>query len=282
MGATLMYLQNIILKEKQNIHHSNNKSYYIYKYAILVLFIPSIILIPFGPKTVFSYLDYILVFITPLLFTAFLIDIYFIIKLLWGTIYSKILYSIIGYFAYIKATVYAKKIIFINTSVNPDVFQSSINYIAGWLVIPAWIIQINIILSILIFILAFLPQILFIFKDFAKPLFNTIEYQIKIPLNKYIGKNIFFHLFYFIIGSSIFNYYAIKIPYKIYDYSNYNIIKEKIKDNSYYLNNYHFTCNNKEILPNDYIKVIGDNIVSIARKDYKGNITFYKKTCNKL
>jgi len=276
-----MYLQNIMLKEKQNIRHSNNKSYYIYKYAILVLFIPCIILLPFGSKTVYSYINYILVFITPLLFTAFLIDIYFIIKLLWGTIYGKIIYSIVGYFAYIQATVYAKNIIFINTGVNPDVFQSSINYIAGWLLVPAWIIQINIILSILIFILAFLPQILFMFKDLIKPMIEKIKYQITIPIHKYIGKNIFFHLLYFIIGAASFNYYTYQLSYNIYNYSNYNIIKEKIKDNSYYLNNYNYTCNNNEIQSNDYIKVIGDNTVSIARVNYNGKITFYKKICNK-
>lgn len=125
-------------------------------------------------------------------------------------------------------------------------------------------------LGILLFLVVF---IFGIFKDFFDEKYKN-HY-----LRNYIGKNPFLHLMFFLSALGVFNYYVQIIPTKIIEFSTSDLIKEKIKENSYYLNN-HLICNNKKIIWNDYIKIIGDNIVSIARVNNENKIEFYKDTCN--
>lgn len=273
-----IYIQQFIDNRKLEFVNTS-KSYFIYKYSFLLL-LPTVLLFFINTNISYQYFDRISYLTTPLILIAFFIDFFIIVKLLWGTVYGKLIYTIFGYFTYIKTTIYAKKIIYINTGVNPDTFQSSIDFFSGWLLLPAWIIQINIILSVLIIILSILPQILLTFQIIIDPVIHNITINITNKIKKHIGSNILFHFCFFIIGASLFNLKTASIEYKIYKYSNYNLIKKIIRDNSYYISNIK-TCNNKKVLYTDSIKLIGDNFVSVSRTDYKGNITFYKYICNK-
>lgn len=253
---------NFIIKTKEDFFKSQNKSFFIYTYAFIFFLISCVILIIFQKfnkyigETVYIFSIFFLI--------AILLDLYFLTKLIWDKIYIKLIYSILGYFAYIESTVIAKNIIYINIGLNPDSLQSSIDYLSGWFLIPAWIIYISFLFSSLAFVIIIIQCILI----FIKGIFlNSFE------------KKIFFHSSFFLLGISSFSYHCNELIYKIYDYSNSNIVKKKIIETSYYLNN-NFICNNNKIKHNDYIKVIGDNIVSIAKINDDNKITFHKEICN--
>lgn len=265
------------MNEKEDFFKSRNKSFFIYKYALILFTISSLILILIGKLN--SYIGILSFFVSILLLIAIFLDLFFIVRLFWGKLYAKMIYLIIGYFAYIEATVIAKKIVYINTGINPDALQSSIDYLAGWLLIPAWFIYISIFLSYFGIILILLQIILIIFQDFQFRFLESIFNKFNLPLKLCLEKKFIFHICFFLFGIATFNFYSNEIIFDIYKYSSNNIVKEKIKDKSYFINN-GFICNNKKIKNDDYIKVIGDNIVSIVRIDDKNEIKFYKEMCN--
>lgn len=262
--------------DKDDFFKSINKSFFIYKYTLIIFLITSSILLIIGKFN--SYIGIVSFIVSILVLIAILFDLFFIVRFFWGKLYAKIIYTIIGYFAYIKATVIAKNIVYINTGLNPDAFQSAVDYLAGWFLIPAWLTYISIFLFYIGIILIILQYILIISQDlelnFFKRIFSKFNLSFKLDLKKF-----FFHMLFFSLGIGTFQYYSDKIIIDIYTNSSINIIKEKIKNNSYYLNN-KFICNNKKIKNDDYIKVIGDNIISIVRVDSENQITFYKEICN--
>lgn len=265
------------MNDKEDFFKSRNKSFFIYKYALILFVTSSLILLLIGKF--YNYIGVVSFFVSILFLIAILLDLFFIVRLFWGKLYAKIIYLIIGYFAYIEATVIAKKIVYINTGINPDSLQSSIDYLAGWLLIPAWLTYISIFLLFFGFIIIILQFILMIFQDFQCNFLQNIFDKFNLPFESNIEKKLFLHISFFLCGIATFNYYSNKIILDVYTYSTNNIIKKKIKDKSYFINN-GFICNNKEIKNDDYIKIIGDNIVSIVRIDDKNEIKFYKEMCN--
>lgn len=253
-------LENLLKDDRVAITNSVNKSYYIYKYGIILSFI--LILLAY----LFNFNIPWFLIITVILI-AFLLDCYFIIKLLWNTLFGKILYSIFAYFIYIEATVLSERIIFINTNAPPASFSTSVNFLAGMLLLPTWIILISNVLTLLLFSIYFLPLLENIVGFFGK-------LQICLTrIRKYVGKNIVSHLIFFIIGLTISNILSYQLYYNIIEYSNCNLIKSTIKFHSYYPFN-SLICNNKSISEQDYFHLIGDNKVSVAKTDYNGNIIF--------
>ena len=167
-------------------------------------------------------------FIVSILFLiAIFLDLFFIVRLFWGKLYAKIIYLIIGYFAYIEATVIARKIVYINTGINPDALQSSIDYLAGWLLIPAWFIYISMILSYFGIILIFLQFILMIFQDSQFRFLESIFNKFNLPLKLCLEKKFIFHICFFLFGIVTFNFYSNEIIFDIYKYSSNNIHMDK-------------------------------------------------------
>jgi len=273
-------IKNIFYNEKNQFMNTNRKTYYMYKYSFIFLIVASImLLLTSGIETFVNNIGIVTNIITPFILVAFFIDFYFIIRLLWDSVLGKILYSIIGYFAYIKATVHAKEIIYINTLVNPDVYQTSISYIAGWLLIPSWIYYINTIFGLIILFLGFAQILIPILVEPVKLLLAKLNSQIIDKLQEYFENKIHFHTIYFLLAVILINFIIIEpLVTNIYNFSNHNRVKQSIKENSYYLAGN--VCDNKKIRYDDYIKLIGDNIVSIAKTDMTGDIKFYKDKCN--
>lgn len=269
---------NFFIKDKEDFIKSENKSYFIYKYTSIIFVISCLILLCL--EKFYKYIGEVTYVASILFLIAILLDLYFLIKLFWGKTYAKIIYSILGYFAYVKATVIAKNIVYINTGANPDALQSSVDYLAGWLLIPAWIAYVGIILSFFATILALMPSFLMFFQDVNFSFLRKIMNEFSPSLIIYLEKKIFSHSFFFLLGIFAFCYYCDMIIPEIYKHSSINLVKEKIKENSYLINN-GYTCNNKNIHFNDYIKLVGDDMVSVARIDNDGKTIFYMYTCSK-
>jgi len=234
-------------------------TYYMYISCILVLCIPSFYYFLFNPKEFPLYLNNTMPFIFPIWFIAFLIDICKLIKKIWGTFLGKLLYSVMAYFAYASSVIISKEIIYLNTGSNPDFFQSSINILAGILLIPTWLIGINILLGFLVLvisILSFLP-ILFFSLVKSKKLYNYILEKTNIDVTLLSTK---IKAFSFFIGITVFGFYSDIFIKELKPYKESQIIKFIILTSSYFPHKN--TC--KNISNGDPIKFLDDNRISVA------------------
>lgn len=285
-----------LLKQKQNIKNRSNRSYTIYKYCIFIALVPSFILFFTSIELYNMFLLYIWYLLIPLIFYAFLLDITWLIKKLWNSLIGKILYTIIGYFAYSFSLTTAKETIYFNTFANPDSFQASIHFFAGIFLIPSWILIITMLIGAIILsyyivfiiyhmIKAVIPNISLTMTNIVNKSFKTKNRQ-AITENRIIIQSIFL-----ILGSIIFVSLSSKIFSNIYKIRDTNFTKTMIIKLSYYpnLKNYQESqevCNNPKIKRNIYIKLLDNNEVSVS--NYKpldnflgnDNIKFKTMKCN--
>jgi len=132
---------------------------------------------------------------------------------------------------------------------------------------------------LIILFLGFAQILIPILVEPVKLLLAKLNSQIIDKLQEYFENKIHFHTIYFLLAVILINFIIIEpLVTNIYNFSNHNRVKQSIKENSYYLAGN--VCDNKKIRYDDYIKLIGDNIVSIAKTDMTGDIKFYKDKCN--
>jgi hypothetical protein len=201
----------------------------------------------------FSYIGLIIVLS---FLVAFMLDVFRVLKVLWKTTIGKFIYSIFGYFAYTFSESLAKISIYSITHENPDLYSVSTKYLAGWFMIPSWIIKINEIVIYLLFVSAILLPILSIMNEtFLKKYITQFFALMKISFTGSLHN--IAHSIYTFLTAGVFLYWSMTSLNLFEKIFNDSFISNAILKYSYYPNK---TCFN--IPNNEYIKLLPNNQVS--------------------
>lgn len=280
-------IKNIKLK-MVNFFKTNKFSYILYVVSTALLLVPSLILFFFNQEYFKLYSEFVSKYIfIPAFFIGFIIDVFNIIKMLWKTFIGKLIYTVLGFFAFTFSQSIAKHSIYNITNENPDFFQTSVQFLSAIYLIPSWLIYINYIASFIAIFVTVILSIIALFKlDKITSYINRILKLLNIPI-KIENKNII-HLYFLPFSSFVFFMYSFSLFPFIDKTIDNNFIKSKILTYSYYPNK---VCLNVPI--GRYIKLIGTDKVSISNIDkYKyiflslgtenQKITFKTMKCDRI
>ena len=244
-------------------------SYKIYVLGIVPTFIVGFFLFIFSNELHVLYQKYIPYLILPILLVGFFLDLKWLILKLAKTKTWKIIYAILGYFAYIGADWYSKLVIYDITTQNPELYSTANNILAGIFFLPSWLIIIALLLVLLLIIslgisvlttfIDFLSSIIFR-KSMQRSFWILLEKILnKIGFKYKIHKGIDWHIIYFVGGLLVFAMlYPVLIQKSINAfYPSKQLLSKIILFSSYYPNK---SCQNIE--KGRYIKLLGNNLVS--------------------
>lgn len=254
-------IENIKLKIV-NFFKTNKLSYILYVVSTIFLFVPSIILFFLNQEYFKLYNEFVSAYVLiPAFFIGFSIDAFTIIKILWKTFIGKLIYTILGCFAFTFSQSMAKHSIYNMTNENPDFFQTSMQFLSAVYLVPSWLIYINYIASFIAIFVTVILSVIALFKLNKITLhINRILKLLNVPI-KIENKNII-HLYFLPFSSLVFFIYSFSIFPLIDKTIDNNFIKSKILKYSYYPNK---VCSNVPI--GRYIKLIGTDNVSISNID---------------
>lgn len=265
---------------KQLLWHEKT-SYGVYKIVGWIAIIPLVLLLIF--QSILEIEDYtyfqtwigvLPLILIPLIVIASILDLFKILKAIWGTKIGKFLYALFGFFAYAISDVQAKKIIYSIVGTNPDSFTSSLNIFTALLLISSWMLIIIVIVYFLILI-----QLLIIF--ILHVLNRTLSKKVDVLLNE---KTIFVNKGHAIMSLTFGGLMVIMMAIIIWKYTeikDQKILKSIIFWTAYYPNGN--TC--KNIDERLYIKFISAKDVSVTNYrpfdifTEKKDITFKNKPC---
>lgn len=268
-------MREIIEKFRESQY--NKLSLILYIIVGVIVLVPGLIIMFIKPEFLKTYQTFSLYLIIPMLLTAFFIDSWLFLKKIWNTIFGKILYIFIVYFSYSLAVIYAEKSIYFYTTYNPDVFQSSINLLAGIYMLPAVLSVISFLLIVFVglfslfviiaFVITFLvhiPCMIYNIFSFSNKklngqdlILNLVNKIFKIKLGQIIFR-IFMFCFVFSFFGIVLFYVEQFMENKIHEF----ITKPTIAYASYYENR--TICKNKSIDDNTLIKFLDtDNISTV-------------------
>jgi|JTFP01.1.fsa_nt_gb F0F1-type ATP synthase membrane subunit c/vacuolar-type H+-ATPase subunit K len=249
----------------------------------------------FSSKLYLLYLKHIPYLILPILLVGFFLDLKWLILKLAKTRTWKIIYAILGYFAYIGAEWYSKLVIYEITAQNPELYSTANNILIGIFFLPSWLIIIALVLIILLIIslgistlttfIDFLGSMVFR-QNMQRSFWILLEKILnKVGFEYRIHKGIDWHIIYFIAGLLVFAMlYPIVIQKSIDTFHPSKRLTSRIVlISSYYPNK---SCQNIE--DGKYIKLIGNNLVSESNIHinkindlFTKSLTFSKpKQCN--
>lgn len=235
----------------------NNKTSYVLYIVSIIFLVSSIVLFYINQEYFKLYKNITIGYIViPLFLIAFLFDVWRIIKGLWKRTIGKIIYSILGYFAFTYAHSLAKNSIYYVTHENPDFYQTSIEFLSAIYLIPSWIIFLNSFIAFFILAIMTIATPFMFFK--LDKVINTLNKLFELLKTKIvIQKRDIFHLIFTVFASMIFLAKSMSIIPYLNEVFNDIFISKAILIYSYYPNK---VC--KNIPKNQYIKLIGVDKVS--------------------
>jgi len=234
------------------------KSYIIYVLSTIILFTPSLVIFISFPEYFHKYVTIVAYIFIPAILIAFLMDAKWLVIEVAKTKIGKIIYSIMAYFAYTKAEIMSKWMIYDITTADPDQYASATKTLIGMYFIPAWLMIITNILVILVFVVAILSLVLMPKKETYRKALQYI--LLKLGFNWSFHQGIGGHILFFYLGLVFFMALFAPLTQKALTYiPQKNIATTTIFESSYYPNK---TC--KLIPYGTFIKLLGDNQVSVA------------------
>jgi len=149
----------------------------------------------------------------------------------------------------------------LHTKANPDGYQASIHFLAGLMVIPAWMTYVIFIAQIFM-IIAIIIQFISFFFFFFKKKFKPLNEFVKNKIGEVNERKYWVHFVASIFGILVMIMVFSSLNSLTKSYMQSNLIKYAIVKHSYYPN--YNTCNNKKISQYQYIKLLSNNKVSVA------------------
>ena len=174
-----------------------------------------------------------------------LIDSIEILKKLYNTFYEKIVYAllaVIAYFTYIQSEALAKNAIYSVVKTNPDLFETSINYLAGLYFVPSLFI----VLAPLVVVAFFISMILFAFYPILEIFKKNKEDRV-----------LWFHIVFYLLGvtAAIMGFLRMDVEGIYKKIWGENYITAIILKYDYHKNQ---TCDGGSV----YIKYLDNNLIS--------------------
>lgn len=240
------------LLNKQNI------SLVFYLFAIFILVISMVISMLLKSFKIFDFGFYI---VQMFLILGMVIDTYKLYNI-FSKIFMYLISPIVTYFTYIQSEALAKAAVYSVVHTNPDLFQTSVKYLAGLYFIPSLFIFLAP-LAVIAFIVSVIP---FAFLPFLE-IFKEKDY---------IRKKAFHIAFYFIgVFTAIMGFLNLNVEKKYNDFLGDQYIAKAILNNDYYKNQ---TCD--DIGP-VYIKYLNENMISKSNME-ELNYSFFGTDKNSM
>lgn len=260
------------------------KSYVIYVLSTIILFAPSFIIYITSPEYFDKYVTIAAYVFLPAVLIAFLMDAKWLIWEFAKMKIGKLIYAILAYFAYTKAEIMAKGMVYDVTSIDPDKYASAVKMLIGMYFIPAWFTIITNVLVIMIFLVAIVSLLLMPKKESYRMALQTLLH--KIGLNWQFHRGIGGHILFFYLGLVFFMAMFTPLTQAALKYIPQKEMASKmIFESSYYPDK---TCS--RVSDGTFVKLLGENEVSVANihafdlyklmLDANYPIKFQTKQCN--